>query len=203
MNVYVETNFVLEMVFQQEQSGNCADILRLCEAQDVHLFIPAYCLAEPHEKLRRQSNSRQELQRTLNAELRQLSRTASYTERVKSIQDIASLLIQSNEEERLRFRQVQTQVLQIGTILPLTAEVLFSASIAEKEYDLSAQDAIVFSSIFGHLQGIQDSESCFLNKNSRDFDNPDIVDALTQGGCRMIPKFEDGYRFIQSHSTAK
>jgi predicted nucleic acid-binding protein len=203
MNVYVETNFVLELVFQQEQSESCADILRLCESPDVQLFIPAYCLAEPHEKLRRQSNNRQELQRTLNAELKQLSRTASYAEKVKSIQDIASLLIQSNEEERLRFSWVQTQILQIGTILPLTAEVLLSASLSERVYDLRSQDAIVFSSILGHIQKTQGHESCFLNRNSRDFDNPDIVDALAQGGCRMIPKFDDGYRFIQSRSTAK
>ncbi len=198
MNVYVETNFVLELVFQQEQSESCANILRLCDSQTIHLFVPAYCLAEPHEKLRRQSNHRQELQRDLNIELRQLSRTSSYSERVRSIQDIASLLVQSNEEERLRFSQVQSQILRIGTVIPLSSKILLSASAFEKEFDLSPQDAIVFASIVSHLEQTNSPESCFLNRNSRDFDNPDIVDALERHGCKMIPKFDDGYKFIQS-----
>ena len=31
MNVYVETNFVLELAFQQEESTACEDIIKLCE----------------------------------------------------------------------------------------------------------------------------------------------------------------------------
>jgi predicted nucleic acid-binding protein len=100
-NIYVETNFVLELVFEQEQHRSCEQILALCESAQSRLIIPAYCLAEPHEKLTRQAGSRRELQRNLETELRQLARTASYTTRINSIQDIASLLVRSNEEEKL------------------------------------------------------------------------------------------------------
>ena len=54
MNIYVETNFVLELVFEQEQQASCEQILALCESGRSRLIIPAYCLAEPHEKLTRQ-----------------------------------------------------------------------------------------------------------------------------------------------------
>lgn len=104
MNIYVETNFVLEVVFQQEQSLSCEHILQFCEAGQAHLIIPAYSLAEPHEKLPRQAKSRRDLQQSLDTELRQLARTTSYTTRIASIQDIARLLIQSNEEEQQRYR---------------------------------------------------------------------------------------------------
>lgn len=33
MNVYVESNFVLELAFAQEQPEACEQILKLCEAQ--------------------------------------------------------------------------------------------------------------------------------------------------------------------------
>jgi hypothetical protein len=56
VNVYVETNFVLELVFQQEQFVSCEQILQLSEAGRIKLTIPAYCLAEPHEKLSRQAS---------------------------------------------------------------------------------------------------------------------------------------------------
>jgi hypothetical protein len=103
VRIYVETNFVLELAFQQEQFASREKILQLCEAGQAQLVIPAYSLAEPHEKLSRQANSRRDLQQMLDAELRQLGRTESYMNRLKSIQDIASLLVQSNEEERQRF----------------------------------------------------------------------------------------------------
>lgn len=77
MNVYVETNFVLELVFQQEQFVSCKQILQLSEAGRIKLVIPAYSLAEPHEKLSRQAKSRREIQQVLDNELRQLARTAS------------------------------------------------------------------------------------------------------------------------------
>ncbi len=87
MNVYVETNFVLELVFQQQQSASCELILQLCEAGRAQLVVPAYSLAEPHEKLIRQANNRRELQKALQIELKQLVRTTPYTTRIDSIQD--------------------------------------------------------------------------------------------------------------------
>ncbi len=136
MNIYVETNFILELVFQQEQSASCEQILELCEAGNARLVIPAYSLAEPHEKLTRQANSRKELQQILEAELRQLVRTAPYAARVSSIQDIASLLVQSNEEEKQRFTYYRDRLLKIAEVVPLTREILMAGASYEIPYDL-------------------------------------------------------------------
>jgi len=123
VNIYVETNFVLELVFEQEQHASCEQILALCESGQPRLIIPAYCLAEPHEKLTRQAGSRRELQRNLETEVRQLARTASYTARINSIQDIASLLVRSNEEEKQRFIRYRERLLSIAEIIPLTIDI--------------------------------------------------------------------------------
>lgn len=198
MNIYVETNFVLELVFEQEQCESCEQILQLCEAGQASLIVPAYSLAEPHEKLSRQSRSRRNLQQLLDAELRQLLRSASYVSRIRSIQDIADLILQSNEEERQRFVQYRDRLLKIAEVVALTADILVEAANCEATYDLKPQDALVYASVVYHLQAGQPLRSCFLNRNSKDFDSPDIVDALNQFGCRMIPRFDDGHRFLQS-----
>ncbi|CAN5556958.1 hypothetical protein BH10CHL1_BH10CHL1_23820 [soil metagenome] len=65
MNVYVETNFVLELVFQQEQNITCESILNFCDAGGAQLIILVYCLAEPHEKLTRQNGRRKDSRRCL------------------------------------------------------------------------------------------------------------------------------------------
>ena len=202
MNVYVETNFVFELVFQQEQSESCENVLSVCESQNIPLLLPAYCLAEPHEKLRRQYSNRQDLQRVLNAELTQLARTSSYAQRIQSIKDVTNLLVQSSKEEGQRFTQTRDYIVQVGTVIPLTSDILLAAAISEQEYNLSPQDAIVFASVVGHLRQNSSAESCFLNRNSKDFNNPDIVDALEQYNCKMIPEFDDGYRYIQSRVGA-
>jgi predicted nucleic acid-binding protein len=202
VNIYVETNFVLELTFEQEQCASCEQILQLCEAGQAKLIVPAYSLAEPHEKLSRQARRRRELQQLLDAELRQLSRTASYVSRIKSIQDIASLMVQSNEEERHRFIQCRDRLLNIGEIVALNANILIEAASYETTYDLTPQDALVYASVIGHLRHEQPQQAYFLNRNSKDFDSPDIIDELRQFNCRMIPRFDSGYSFLQSQLSS-
>lgn len=201
MNIYVETNFVFELTFEQEQYQSCEDILKLCEQRQAKLIIPAYSLAEPHEKLNRQAKSRRKLQQSLDVELRQLSRTNSYTNRIKSIQDIASLIVQSNEEERNRFIQYRERLLNVAEIVPLNAEILKAAASSEMIYDLTPQDALVYASVIHHLQISQPLQACFLNRNFKDFDNPDIIDELSKFNCRMIPRFDRGFSFLQAQTS--
>jgi predicted nucleic acid-binding protein len=198
VRIYVETNFVLELAFQQEQFASCEKILQLCEAGQAQLVIPAYSLAEPHEKLSRQANNRRDLQQMLDAELRQLGRTESYMNRLKSIQDLASLLVQSNEEERQRFVAYRVRLLKIAEVIALTTEILIEAAACEAPCNLRPQDALVYASVIIHLRQYQPQIACFLNRNSKDFDSPDIVDNLNNSNCRMIPRFDHGYDFIQS-----
>jgi len=202
MKVYVETNFVLELVFVQEQYQWCENLLSLGEAKKITLLLPAYCLVEPHEKLARQRNVREELQRALNAEVRQLSRTAPYTSRIHQIQDIANLLSQSILDEKQRFNQFLLRILDIAEVIPLTADILRVGEQSESLHRLRPQDAIVYASVINHLRQSITSESCFLNRNSHDFDTPNILQELTQYNCRMIPLFDQGYHFIYKRVTS-
>jgi len=197
VKIYVETNFVLELAFQQEQSNSCEQILLLCEAGHSQLVIPAYSLAEPHEKLNRQARSRRDIQKALDLELRQLSRTPSHMLRIRSIEDISSLLVQSNEEERDRFVHYRERLLKIAQVIPLTADIISEAAACEIPYDLSPQDALVYASVITHLHQNLPMVACFLNRNSKDFDSPDIVNKLKSLNCRMISRFDHGYDFIQ------
>lgn len=198
MNVYIETNFVLELVFEQEQHTSCEQILNMCAAGRARLIIPAYCLAEPHEKLTRQARSRRTLQQNLETELRQLARTTSYAARIGSIQDITSLLVQSNEEEKQRFAHFRNRLTHVAEIIPLTLDILREAATYEAPYGLTPQDALVYASVIAHLRQNKLSISCFLNRNSKDFDNPDIVDELNENNCTIISRFDHGYSFIQA-----
>jgi predicted nucleic acid-binding protein len=161
MNIYVETNFILELVFEQEQCAICEKILGFFEAQKANLIIPTYSLAEPHKKLIRQAKERRKLQQSLDQELRELSRTKSYKNRLYSIENIKSLIVQSSQDASERFVKYREYILKIAEIIPLNANILLKAVSAEENYDLSPQDALVYVSVLKHLQNNKPDQACF------------------------------------------
>ncbi|GJD15100.1 hypothetical protein RIVM261_000560 [Rivularia sp. IAM M-261] len=201
MNIYVETNFVFELVFEQEQFASCEQILQLTEAGRIQLIVPAYSLAEPHEKLIRQAKKREEIQRTLNTELKQLLRTASYQSRfnnINNIDNVSNLLLLSIQDEKRRFIQYRDRFLRCAEIIPMNADVIRNAAINEVDFEFQPQDALVYASVMFHLRQNPPQIACFLNRNTNDFKDPAITNDLNRFNCRMIPRFDDGYNFIQS-----
>ena len=87
MNVYVESNFVLELALVQEQSASCMEILRLGESGRIRLIIPGYCLTEPLDTILRRHKDRKRLRLELDAELQQLARTIPYQERLRGFRE--------------------------------------------------------------------------------------------------------------------
>jgi len=41
---------------------------------------------------------------------------------------------------------------------------------------------------------------CFLNRNYKDFSNPDIIDELNTYNCRTIFRFDQGLSFIKAQN---
>ncbi|HUP24938.1 MAG TPA: PIN domain-containing protein [Thermoanaerobaculia bacterium] len=199
MNVYVETNFVLELALIQEQQASCEAILRLSEAGRIRLAIPAYSLVEPYEVLVRRHRQRRQMKIDLDAEVGQMIRTATYSERLSGFQDLTALLIDSADEEAKRLEEVRRRLLTSCASIPLNAECLDAAARYQGVHDLSPQDALVYSSVISHLAQADSSVNCFLNRNSKDFDDPDIVDELRSHACKLIPRFDDGLEYVRNH----
>ncbi len=107
-------------------------------------------------------------------------------------------MVQTNEEERDRFVHYRERLLTIAQVIPLTADILSEAVACESPYNLSPQDALVYASVITHLHQHSPTVACFLNRNFKDFDSPDIVDELNLLNCKMISSFDHGCNFIQS-----
>ena len=78
-----------------------------------------------------------------------------------------------------------------------------SAITYQTSLDLSPPDSIVYASVLHHLSTTTPAKSCFLNRNSKDFDDPDIVDELDGYNCKMLPRFDSGHKYIQSQIRGK
>jgi predicted nucleic acid-binding protein len=201
VRVYVETNFVLELALEQEQHESCEQLLQLAHAKRIELVIPAYSLVEPHDALRRRHLSREAMKVEIDRELGLLIRSANYQERLEGFRDITDLLIESTKEETRRLERLRLRIVGDSTVLPLDGACLVDGVGYRMAYGLSPQDALLFAAVISHLDRSDALESCFLNRD-RDFEDPDLVEALRRHRCVLIPSFDHGLQRVRSRLAA-
>lgn len=201
MNVYVESNFVLELALQQEQSASCESILSLCETGQVCLVVPAFCLAEPHETLTRRHKERRDMKRALDKELQQLARTTTNTAQLLGFDSITDLLASSAEHESRNLSKTSARLLSAAELISLDASVLANASRYQITHSLSPQDSIVYASIISHLRGGHQRKSHFISRDS-DFDDQNVVTELGGLGCVLVHDFALGLQFLKRHLSS-
>lgn len=200
MIVYVESNFILELAYLQEDHENCGRILKLAEAGKIQLILPAFAIAEPFSAWVGRKRRREHLHSELTQELRELGRSEPYAGSREEFQDVTKALLVSGEEEKLRLDAAIAQILKESELIPIEADVIRSAIEIQTRNRLSPQDSIIYASVLSHVANVSKEEpKCFITKNSRDFSNPDIVQELSALGCELGTNFGEGYGLILKH----
>ena len=167
MNVYVETNFVLEHGLEQEECDTCAEIIRLASTGQLRLVVPAFSLAEPYYSIYGKAKSRSRLGEDLRLHLGQLGRSRRHREIPAMFDALAAALIASAQFEREGVRRAVEELTLAAEVIPLDAAMIRAAAEAEVSYGLSGLDAVVLASVLTHLEENRPAESCFLNLNAR------------------------------------
>jgi len=198
MNVYVETNFILELALLQEQVASCERILELCERGRAELIVPAYAMAEPYEALTRRQLTRRDLAEELRRELDQLGRSSVYSALISKVGEAVNLLTQSAQEDFDRLEATRRRVAEAAYLIPLDADVLAAAVVSQSRYDLAPQDAIVYASIRIHLARSEPTSACFLSRDAKAFADRNIRNELATFACRFIPRFDHGLQFLEN-----
>ena len=196
MTVYVESNFVLEQALQQEQCEACDAILELAVSGAISLVVPAFSLAEPHQALALKAKARNRLSNDLRTHISELGRSRQYRGVHDDFAALASVLIRSAERERDGLQRTITGFLKTAEVVPLDGEILIAAGELQATFAMSGQDAIVLASVLRHLQQATPAENCFLSRNSRDFDDPDVREQLDRFGCRYFARFDNALQYI-------
>jgi hypothetical protein len=199
VNVYVESNFVLELALEQEQQESCEQLVKLASAGSVRLMVPAFSLAEPHDALISRDKPRRKLGNELKSHLDELGRSEQYRRVPDVFGHLTGILSAAGAMERDGLRRVLDWILRDAEIIPLNSDVLDKASdYQEREWGMPAKDSIVLASVQSHLEDTLPSESCFLNRNTKDFDNPGVRRVLEIYNCKFFGSFDDGLRYINS-----
>jgi len=200
VNVFVETNFVLELAREQREAPPCRKLVSLARAKSIRLFIPAYSFVEPHETLTRRKLARETLRSELSKELTQLARSKRLAERASASQEVVKLLIESSEYEAIQIEKVKQRLWSVVEVLPLDLDVLRRAAECQADFGLSPQDAVVYASIRTRLHIDHGSGSCFISRD-RHFDDPDLVRELVSLNCKYFSSFATALQYIE-HAIA-
>jgi len=198
MNVYVESNFVLEQALQQEQSESCQRLLSLSAASSIHVVIPAFSLAEPYMTVMHKGSERSKLGTELQRQLSELGRSKPFREASSSFNELTALLIRSAEAERAGLERAIEGILKTAEVIPLNSDMFHGAAAIQTAFDMSIQDSIVLASVLHHLNETKPAQSCFLNRNTKDFDDPNVREMLEEFGCKFFGGFDTGLQFIEA-----
>lgn len=202
MITYVESNFILELAFRQEDHQSCESLLQLAEVGSIQLVLPAFCVGEPYERQVRRDKQRRDVHRKLKEELRELARSSPYVGAASKLDDLTGLLIDAGDDELRSLNDTLGRLLATATLIPIDRPVLQTALDAQKTLGLSPQDSIVYASVRSGVINANEAQ-CFLNKNSRDFLIPQIEEEFSTYNCKLLTRFSHGLAYVQSNLTAK
>ena len=195
--LYVESNFVLELVFAQQQREQCETLLDGAADATFELAIPSYCLGEPLETLGRRHRTRRELQDTLQREVSQLRRVTQYRNDLDDVDLTVSLFARSAIEDRERLERYYRRIGAEARLTDLTADVVERGLDLRNDFDLELQDAFVLASIAVDLEA-RPTESGFATLNTKDFDDPGVRTYLEDRGAQLLTSFGAAVGFALS-----
>lgn len=201
MRVYTESNFVLELALEQEQHQACEDLVQLAADKAIELVLPAFALLEPYQTLVTRRIDGEDLHRQLHEQVQQLERTASIAADASRLREAADLVPRAAHDAARRFLEARRRLGRVARMISIGGSELESATTLAVEFGLELPDAVMLASVLADA-AMKPSPSTFLNRNTRDFDDPDIKRRLKQVNCDLVGGFDGGLSRVR-HTLAK
>jgi hypothetical protein len=191
VRVYVETNFLLELVFEQEQSGQCELVLAWAEQGSIDLRAPAYSLFEANEAVQSRVEKRKSFQRDFREHLRQIKRQGPFANDA-SADGVESLLSRSTQSLEQRLNSCLGRLKSAAqSLVALDADDVAEARLRADECKLKGPDALVLASVLGDLRRCPATTAAFVTRDNKGFDNQPVRLRLDARQCKLFGSFQD------------
>ena len=193
MEVFVESNFILELAFRQEEHLFCARIWQAAKAGALTLHLPHYCLAEVFETLRRRRGQREEYKAYLEAEIIQHRREESAD--IDAMDNLAAaltfLLSERTRTQSDRLFELSSELEETATVIPQAGSVIREAQQQAQLHGLSEQDSLVYASVLAGLRLLPPAApKLFVSRNEDDFKKPAVLAELRALNCDYLVSFQ-------------
>ncbi|HWS83878.1 MAG TPA: hypothetical protein VN207_06420 [Ktedonobacteraceae bacterium] len=202
MVICIESNFVLEIALEQEQSSAARSIISLAESRQIELAYPSFVLSEPFESIMRARREHNGLQASLIKAFNYLKRSEPYKRIMLDFEPMISTLENAYGRQMDLLDTAFDQLIGVGRYISINTPSYREALMYRRSLELSPQDSIIYSAVVADLKGQpQDEEKCFLSRDRKAFGrDPDhgVKVELGKYNCRYISSFTQGLDFIWS-----
>jgi predicted nucleic acid-binding protein len=120
--VYIESNFLLEIALEQEQSSATRSIISLAESGQIGLAYPSFALSEPFEKIVRARIERNTTQQSLAKILVDLERSASHKQIARDLRPAVDTLENVFDIQMGLLCDTVDQLLSVGSTITQKAK---------------------------------------------------------------------------------
>jgi hypothetical protein len=197
LTLYVESNFVLQVVLGQEELTSAEKILTAAESGTIELALPTFSLSESFVRISRGIRDRQRLRTQFAEQVTQLVRSSPHANEMAVLQTVPNHLDQINTREGIRLAATVERILKCTRPIDFNASVFQGALNYEGQFDLDVENAIILSSIMSDLQSNRGlRRHVFVTSNRAHFGKPDIVAELRRVDCDSIWDFSDVVRHL-------
>ncbi len=202
MIVYIESNFMLEIALEQEQSSAARSIFSLAESRQIELAYPSFVLSEPFESVMRARRERNTTYKSLEKVLSDLERSEPHKQIMLDLKPVINVLKNAHKMQIDLLYTIFGQLARIGRCIHIDASIFGDASAYRDSLDLSPQDSIIYSAMVADLKKQPEQErKCFLSRDRKAFGNDDyrsVKAELEKHNCRYIGSFTQALDFIRS-----
>ena len=195
MNVYVETNFVLNFGLRQEGHNAVVEIVALAQSGRLTLVLPAMAALETISSLEVKRSRRKQLITGMNDELGQLKRSKDRAD-LEPLETGIGVLAKLNQQELIEVQKALGQITACARLLTHTERVMSNSIQAQQSLAVDPVDSMIYGAIFTDLENLASSDSsCFLSTDGTLVSK--VFGELKARHCTCFTRFDEGLEFVQ------
>lgn len=198
MIVYVESNFVLEVVLGQEQVRAALGILDKARGNEIRLAVPAVSLIEPFWAIEKKEKERELLVTQLSSLRQDLLRSDARASLSNSLQSVGDSIRKLHRDHVKRLRDLIQEISVVAEVLVLSERLLLDAMVIDSRAGLGLLDSLVLASIAEHLSSLTVGETKAFATRDKDLCEVARRSEIAKYDCECIPDYLDALRFLQA-----
>lgn len=198
MTLYLESNFVLEIVLGQEDLLSAEQILGGAESSSFDIALPSFSLSEPFVRVMRTIRDRNRLMTQFEAQLRQLERSSPHGQEMAILATVPDLFEGINDRDGVRLIATVERLLGVARLIEMSPTSFQRSLDYRDQFSLDIEDAIVLGTVATDLASRRSvKRHLFANRNRSHFNNGKLMEELRGLGCDLAWDFAEAERLMR------
>lgn len=198
VNVYIETNFILNLALRQEESIYSNRIVKLAAIGEICLILPSYCVMESYEALIKRHASRVNLAKNINKTLGDMGRSSFNRKIYETHKSLLTEIPSSISAEITKLDKILKKLLAISVLIPINPRTHKDGVLYRKRLNIRHEpDAFVLGSIKHDIEtNRQRGRKIFVTTDSKFIQEPKVRRLLANLRCNYFDSPKKTYEAI-------